>query len=610
MKNIVFRIFAIVFLSLIMLLLKRGDVSADACIGTSWYYTCECTNYNSQLFPEEPPGCNDSGCLNGRCSSGVEPGNCVASYPGGQLSCNPQSGSRYCNNLFNQGDCSPSGGGGGCDNDGTCESGEDSSNCPGDCGGSGFCGNGVCESGETSGNCPSDCGGGGGGSCGAPCTNVSQCSFTTPQNPACVGGICWDSSCNPNLPPGGSCQNGETCQDGSQLGVRTCPAGQTCRRFGNPPTWQCNPNPECAYCIIDLAPAITRIDIGETSPNIEANVLYQGPENFTISQVSFSSSNTNVATVTHTSADPDVSAPFRTKATGVATGVITLTATAKIKTQQCTDTAKVRVRPPGPWWQVKDSDVTSDSNINSQIPDSCNPPGCSAYLITNRSGGFPGVAGYTSSYDFSSESGSGEASDKKWLVNTSFPVPSRTPDYSYFSGLASDVNFNPILGGSANNATFAGGEESGGYYWFKAVGNLTISGDVTISGNRKVVLFVEGGDLAITGNVDIQTPGQEFFMALVGKGAQGTKGNILLGPTVATLKGLYLADNDFLTGSSATQLNVRGSVVALGDISMDRDLDAANSTTPSEVFTYSPELIFLFPKNLNSDVIQWTEVAP
>jgi hypothetical protein len=60
----------------------------------------------------------------------------------------------YCDN----GICIPEG----CDNDGTCETGEDCNNCPNDCiSGSGGCGNGVCEPtlGEDCLSCPGDCAG-------------------------------------------------------------------------------------------------------------------------------------------------------------------------------------------------------------------------------------------------------------------------------------------------------------------------------------------------------------------------------------------------------------------------------------------------------------------
>jgi len=54
------------------------------------------------------------------------------------------------------------GGGGSCDNDGSCESGENSSSCPNDCGGGGTtCDNdGVCDFDESYSSCPNDCGSG------------------------------------------------------------------------------------------------------------------------------------------------------------------------------------------------------------------------------------------------------------------------------------------------------------------------------------------------------------------------------------------------------------------------------------------------------------------
>lgn len=66
-------------------------------------------------------------------------------------------------------------------------------------GGGPVCGNGSCESGETSSNCPVDCKSGG-------CTSNSQC----PSGQSCVAGVCKASSggCSAACPSGTSCQNG------------------------------------------------------------------------------------------------------------------------------------------------------------------------------------------------------------------------------------------------------------------------------------------------------------------------------------------------------------------------------------------------------------------
>ena len=113
--------------------------------------------------------CTDDDCVDGSCVNTPNNANC----PADGLFCN---GTEFCDAVS---DCSSTGDpctGGEtcnegtdtcdppvCDNDGTCESGEDCNNCPNDCfTGSGVeCGNGVCEAadGEDCVGCPADCDG-------------------------------------------------------------------------------------------------------------------------------------------------------------------------------------------------------------------------------------------------------------------------------------------------------------------------------------------------------------------------------------------------------------------------------------------------------------------
>ena len=57
------------------------------------------------------------------------------------------------------------------------------------------------------------------------------------------------------------------------------------------------------------------------------------------------------------------------------------------------------------------------------------------------------------------------------------------------------------------------------------------------------------------------------------------------------------------------RLNVVGSVIA-DTVSLKRDLGLTNSTTPSESFTFNPELLFTMPDALKEAPYVWQEVAP
>jgi hypothetical protein len=163
----------------------------------------------------------------------------------------------------------------------------------------------------------------------------------------------------------------------------------------------------------------------------------------------------------------------------------------------------------------------------------------------------------------------------------------------------------------------SGGTAVDGIYWYQydgsSLGDLTINSAADL-GSRKVVLFVKNANLIIDGNINY-THGSGLFMAIV-------TGNISVAPTVgggggapADLEGVYVADGQFITGSTSSasdeQLWIRGVVAAYGGFALQRDIGlAADATTPSEVFEFAPELDLMFPSKLATYVINWREVAP
>jgi len=236
-----------------------------------------------------------------------------------------------------------------------------------------------------------------------------------------------------------------------------------------------------------------------------------------------------------------------------------------------------------PWWQVKDGDVTAaNGGITSQVP-------ATKYFNLDGTGTFPGVPVYSGGLSYTP----GLLSSKNWSANTG-TTQGRIFDYTYFKNLIPD-NVVPT------SIITSPGFSADGYEWYKVNGSLTLN--TTNFGTRKVILFVENGNLTINGNINVDD-GVGFFGAFV-------DGNINVASTVtgaAALEGIYLSDGSFTTDLAASQLHIRGSVASFGGVSLQRNL--VDDSIASELFEYAPDQILLFPKKLGYRRTKWSEIAP
>ncbi|HJX59401.1 MAG TPA: Ig-like domain-containing protein [Patescibacteria group bacterium] len=382
------------------------------------------------------------------------------------------------------------------------------------------------------------------------------------------------------------------------------------------PTGTAPPTPTPS-CTVDLLPATAPTSVGSAVTLTASVTIGSG----TVDSVNFVSTDTGIATVNPAS---DSTAVYSTQATGVANGTTTVTANVIMGgASRCSDTASVEVLAAGPWWQVRDADVTSGGDVVSPIPATCSLPVCDPVLNLQGTGGFPGIALYSGlTADFQAGSGTGTVAEAPygWLVNSSYSS-SKIYDLSYFlRQIPPDVTFTEIDSPTYNGGDFnSGGSPARGYVWYHyngaTLGDMTISGNVNLTGSRKVVLLVEGADLYITGRINIQSYGSGYFMVVVGKDANGLKGNIIVDPSVShptqpSIEGVYLAEGEFRTGAGTNQLRVRGAVAAYDGIVLERDLEAENADTPAEYFEYAPDIIATFPQVFTSRRMRWKEVAP
>ncbi len=260
------------------------------------------------------------------------------------------------------------------------------------------------------------------------------------------------------------------------------------------------------------------------------------------------------------------------------------------------------------WWQAGNGNVISNSNITSIIPS------LTETLIKDGAGGKPGVALHGSG---SVNSGSGQVSSTRWDARTTYSAP--IPDYqSFYSLVPSGTSFvDP--GANPNFGTFnsGGAADANGYVWYRHTGDMTINnpGNTPFSAGRKVIVFVDGGDVTINGPIQFANRANSFFMLIVGPNSGGARGGIRIAPAVTsavgtpTLEGIFNA-RTVATGAGSGPLSFRGSVAATNGITLERDLGAANLTTPGETFTMSPELLWNYPPALTFKRVSWQEVAP
>ncbi|HSX49032.1 MAG TPA: Ig-like domain-containing protein [Candidatus Saccharimonadales bacterium] len=467
----------------------------------------------------------------------------------------------------------------------------------------------------------------------ASCDYLDTCSWSAPPpgptptpppsggncgggtNPQCVSG--------PNCgvvgksPGSGSCPNGQLCCVDSSNWVPNCVwtiqdtayprcnfgEGNSCSdRFCNPPFGRCSncargltnqggtclcppPPPSCTL----TASPVSMVVPGGSNSTLTATVV---PQNGATTQVTFGSSNNGIATAT----TPDITSPYTSTITGTGAGSANITATGYVNgVPACFAVVPVTVTQVNAWWQAKGGDVITNSSIRSTVV-------AGAKFLLDGAGGYPGNTLLGGNMNLTNAN----VSSKGWNGATTYT--GKTYNYPYFTGIVPGTVTMNNLGGIATQADFSAGFASDGYYWYNAAGNLTINGDVLISGNRKVILFVNG-NLTLNGKINIQNKGQGFFMAIV-SGNINVAGTVTAAAGLPALEGIYESDGVFDTGVSASNLYVRGTVVGWGGVNLKRDLGAGNSANPAETFEFAPDITMLYPRDLVQDKLGWKEVAP
>lgn len=490
-----------------------------------------------------------------------------------------------------------------CNNNGTCDTGEDNSNCPGDCSappvGWGACGS--CS--------PSGCPGGQGQTCpvGDVGCNPSGCTC----NPASCGG----NGSPPPPPP--TCSIDSLTPTTMYIGERTNIVANTRWGYLNDPGRLIfgagYPTPNSVFCLTTSSTG-AQLSCGTRQDN--------SPVYMTIGTVAYQPGTYNI------NMDMQVE-----DGSGTVTG-------------SCTRTLSVTALAPPAWFQVRGAgDVIVNGALESRIPNACTLAEGSGncrdeFIVEDTNSGLPGIlitpstavnpvlkltgAGFANIGKPVAEGGFGPA----WVARPGTVTTSY--NYSYFESLASGKTFfnNPdgLLQNIDLDTTQADQipyRDTDGYIWIKATGNTMIGnnpGNAPLNvANRKIVVFIDG-NLTIDGAVNI---GNNGFAAFI------VSGNITVSPTVgasnnsstaANIAGIYWADGQFATGTTGInddkRLNLYGSFAALGTgftdaFLLQRDLnDTDNKTIPAETFTFAPEYMVRFPQTLSDKHLVWREIAP
>lgn len=277
------------------------------------------------------------------------------------------------------------------------------------------------------------------------------------------------------------------------------------------------------------------------------------------------------------------------------------------------------------WYQSVGGDVRQDKGISVPLP--------SGKYFSDSQASSPTINnGIVFTAQSSASFGSGTANQNNWLVKsdtfspnipgikTSYALISsnatktKTCTYNISTGTGTNCStsqITPVCADVTNcslpttlpNATYTvnPGNVTGGF-------KLTAS-NYTFPTNGSYV-FIVNGDMTISQNFTVPT--STFVMFVV-------KGNITVESNVTNIHGVFSADGQFTVNSNSgtdVPLNIQGNVIADANLSTltpfvnNRNLGAANQTTPSVSITYRPDFILHAPTVIKKATYSVSEIAP
>lgn len=241
------------------------------------------------------------------------------------------------------------------------------------------------------------------------------------------------------------------------------------------------------------------------------------------------------------------------------------------------------------WWQSVGGGIYAGStaggvSIRSQLP----------YAATNLvTAGSVGGTGAVLRASGTVDTGVGSVSSAGYNGVSSYK--GKTMNYAYFAAQMGLLQTSPTI------VSLDAKPVVGPDFYYKA-GDSTLGSSWSVANGEKYVIFVNG-DLRINADITVAKGGYLAFIV---------KGKVTVDPSVTAVEGIYVMDSDFVTESagagSDVQLNIAGSVVAWGTMTLGRDLGSGNLSGAAEKFSYRPDLIANMSDKMKSFAMQWQEV--
>jgi uncharacterized protein YjdB len=226
-------------------------------------------------------------------------------------------------------------------------------------------------------------------------------------------------------------------------------------------------------CTVSLTPASSNISRG-ANRTFTATVT---PQNGTVSSVNFISTNPSIVSVNPAS---DTTVIYSTVGTGVSLGSTTVTSNVYMGgVFRCTDNSSINVTSPDPWWQVKDGDVSTNGDLNSDVPASAG-----LFFGDKGIGGYPGVPSYGDSTNLNGAN----VSQTGWLAASTYSSAKIYNSSFFLNSIPADTTLTQLSSSSVDGSFFqSGGTLSNGYYWYEYDPSLNGGSDLTINTSANLV---------------------------------------------------------------------------------------------------------------------------